>query len=105
MLILAIIVGKYPIRSANYEIRGISSLRWFSEDAELAEYEIHPHGRIRANDIILALASMMCVLFRSCISHEFVGIRTDLVQIAGANPEGERGRSTTWYGPGNPMCV
>ena len=58
MLILAIIIGKYLIRSANHEIRGVSGFRWFSDDAELAEYEIHAHGRIRANDIIFASASM-----------------------------------------------
>ena len=58
MFILAIIIGKYLIRSANHEIRGVSGFRWFSDDAELAEYEIHAHGRIRANDIIFAPASM-----------------------------------------------
>ena len=51
MLILAIIIGKYLIRSANHGIRSIPGFRWFSDDAELAEYEIHTHGRIRANDI------------------------------------------------------
>ena len=52
MLRLAIVLGQCPIRSAKYEIQGISSLRWFSDDAELAEYEIHPHGQIRANDLV-----------------------------------------------------
>ena len=61
MLILAIIIGKYLIRSANHGIRSIPGFRWFSDDAELAEYEIHTHGRIRANDIIFAQANVSSV--------------------------------------------
>ena len=58
MLILAIIAGKYLIRSANHEYEVFLVFGGFLDDAELAEYEIHTHGRIWANDIIFALANV-----------------------------------------------
>ena len=77
MLILAIIIRKYLIRSANHEIRGVSGFRWFSDDAELAEYEIHAHGRIWANDIIFASASM----YPFCFVRAFLTSSWEYVRI------------------------
>lgn len=51
-------MGQYLIRSANHGIRGIPGFRWFLDDVDLTEYEIHTHGRVWANDMIFALANI-----------------------------------------------
>ena len=109
MLILAIIIGKYPIRSANYEIRGISSFWWFLDDAELAEYKIHPHKRIQANDLVFV---SIRTNYRSGTLGFGRALRTttwDYVRIQYVLPRstlmGARGESRIQYGQGIPTEI
>ena len=106
MLRLAIILGQYPIQSAKYEIRGISSFRWFLDDAELAEYKIHPLGQIGANDLVFV---SIRTNYRSGTLGFGRALRTttwDYVRIQYVLPRstwmGARGESRIQYGQGTP---